>query len=354
MVYPFWTDFLLYMKMRYTDYSLYDFVFDDSFIRGVKRPESEEAVFWDEWISVHPDKKELINEARQIILLMDFENPEFTERDADRLWHQLNRRIESGSHSPSPARTSALFPLLFFKNFRRVAAVFLGILVLMVPLYLVLESFPTTTYTTGYGETLSILLPDSSSVVLNASSSIQFNSPWRSGQAREVWLQGEAYFTVTHTDKDQKFIVHTGDLGVEVLGTEFNVNRRGEWTKVVLNSGNIKLSLPSVPANIGLKEIFMKPGELVEYSERDKIVTRQEADLDKHIGWSKNKLVFKDTPLREIVQLLEDNYGLGVFMADPATADRTFTATFPANEIEILTGALSRSFDIEIYSVKKP
>ena len=98
-------------------------------------------------------------------------------------------------------------------------------------------------YKTGFAKTKKITLPDGSKVTLNANSELKLSSNWGDKGDRQVWLEGEAYFEVekklaTH----QKFIVHTKDIDVEVLGTKFNVNTRHEKAIVSLEEGKIKLS----------------------------------------------------------------------------------------------------------------
>src|SRR5690606_15777064 len=95
--------------------------------------------------------------------------------------------------------------------------------------------------TTGYGETRKINLPDGSLVVLNANSELKYESNWQQAPMREVWLQGEAFFEVVKTTEEKQFIVHTGSLDVEVLGTQFNVHNRHQKVQVVLSSGKVKL-----------------------------------------------------------------------------------------------------------------
>ena len=100
----------------------------------------------------------------------------------------------------------------------------------------------TSTYVTRYGETQTILLPDSSTVLLNANSRLTLSTDWT--DTREVWLEGEAFFRVRKIKRitspasaeHVKFIVRTDRLNVEVLGTEFNVRQRSEKTAVLLKS----------------------------------------------------------------------------------------------------------------------
>ena len=84
-----------------------------------------------------------------------------------------------------------------------------------------LLSFQTT-----YGETKRILLPDSSTVLLNANSSISWSTQWKQVGKREVNLKGEAFFDVRKMNGMQ-FVVQSGGMKVKVLGTVFNVRNRG-------------------------------------------------------------------------------------------------------------------------------
>ena len=72
------------------------------------------------------------------------------------------------------------------------------------------------------GENKIIRLPDSTEVVLNASSVLTIGANFNE-KFRNVKLSGEAYFRVAH-DTTKPFIVSTGKLQTRVLGTEFNVH----------------------------------------------------------------------------------------------------------------------------------
>lgn len=339
--------------MSYDNYSVNDFVMDGSFKKWVKDPQSEEGVYWKEWILQNPDKKELIDEARQIILYMNFKTHSLSKNDVNSLWQKLDRRIEEREYLLTIQKHSIKKPIMrVFSNYRRLAAVFIGLLLLSTSLFFVLQNNNTTEYITQYGETKTLLLPDSSTVTLNANSTIKYKSEWNGDEPREVWLKGEAFFSVVHTTNDQEFIVNTSDLDVEVLGTEFNVSNRTRGTEVVLNSGKVKISLPAFGKNgktdNRTKKIFMSPGELVGYSKEEEKITKKEVDTERYSAWRKNKLIFEDTPISEIAQILEDNYGLEIIIKDSSLINRKFTATYPADNVDVLLNALSKSFSIKI------
>jgi transmembrane sensor len=231
----------------------------------------------------------------------------------------------------------------FFQGWIRMAAVFVLLLVATVTYYFIQPQQNFKTYHTGFGEIRTITLPDHSSVKLNANSRLKILNNWASGDAREVMLEGEAFFSVTHTENNQKFIVHSNDLEVEVLGTEFNVNSRNETTRVVLASGKVKLSLK---ADKGKENLIMAPGELVEYTQGG--LKKEKVNPQLHTSWRNNKLIFEKAPVHEVIQLLKDNHGLEVVLEDTGLQDQTFTATLPADDVGVLLKALSKSFELDL------
>src|SRR5699024_11863966 len=71
------------------------------------------------------------------------------------------------------------------------------------------------------GQRGNITLSDGTKVILNADSKIILPEVFQSDK-REVTLQGEAFFEVTH-NPDRPFIINTGQAVVEVLGTSLDV-----------------------------------------------------------------------------------------------------------------------------------
>lgn len=239
-----------------------------------------------------------------------------------------------------------------YGSLRRMAAIFILLLLLGGISYRLALRAGTVTHSTAYGQTATVTLPDNSQVTLNGNSSLRYSSnDWQDGQPREVFLEGEAFFSVVHTESDQRFIVHTSDrFNVEVLGTTFNVNHRRGNTQVVLNSGKVKLKLE---ASEQVKNVLMQPGDLVAFSPADEALTKKTVNPEIYSSWKSNRLIFKDTPLTEIARLLEDNYGYQVRIADSALAKEEFTAIYPADNIDILLQALERSFEGKIKTKNK-
>ena len=159
---------------------------------------------------------------------------------------------------------------------------------------------------------------------------------------REVWIKGEAFFEVTRKSDLKKFIVHTDNFDVEVLGTKFNVNNRRGKTEVMLAEGKVKLVAKDQ------QPLIMKPGEQVSLSNVDDLFQKQVAKPAKYQAWRNSKLVFENTPLGEVTQIIQDYYGVKMIVTDSLLATRQFTGTLPNNDLDVILMALSTAYKINI------
>lgn len=209
--------------------------------------------------------------------------------------------------------------------------------------------FEPIVYQTKYGQMQTIVLPDGSKVMLNANSRLEINKEWKETENREVSLVGEAFFEVEKKlSTKQKFVVHTADLDVVVLGTSFNVSDRYAKTKVVLKEGAVTLKLNNERGEAKNREIVMQVGEMVEFSKKENKLIKQKVNAERYASWKENKLIFEDTPMQEIALLIQENYGLEVSFEDESLAKRKITGTIPSQNLQILLSSLETIFDVKI------
>lgn len=200
------------------------------------------------------------------------------------------------------------------------------------------------THTTAYGQTQTLKLEDGSQVVLNANSSLKVPRFGFGHRTREVYLTGEANFSVTHMANHQSFVVKTGrDFDVVVLGTEFVVNTRPAAAKVVLNKGKVQLRYQEGNAQ---KQLTMKPGDLVTMEVGGKARLRQIAKPQNYAAWQDHRFVFEETTLKEVAQLFEDNFGIPVEIPETELAQWTLSGSFTANNAEELLETLTEAANL--------
>lgn len=207
-------------------------------------------------------------------------------------------------------------------------------------------------YKTSFAKTKKITLPDGSKVTLNANSELKLSANWGNNGDRQVWLEGEAYFEVEKKPaSQQKFVVHTKDIDVEVLGTKFNVNTRHEKAIVSLEEGKIKLSLKGetkAVLNKRYKEgvIEMKPGDLIQLDTTVNLIPDE--NINFHSGWVRNEFHFNNTSLQEIGVLINDTYGYTMVVDDEALLKRTISGDLRANNLKELIDVLQIAFKLKM------
>jgi ferric-dicitrate binding protein FerR (iron transport regulator) len=330
--------------MNYNDYTEEDFILDESFYNWVFRKNEQDCIFWENWIASHPHKKETIESAGRFLKHLQLQENTFTDQDSLESWQLIQTKLHTAKEDLSVNHSITIPRTTFIsRHWQKMAAVFVGLL--LVSVFVLLPKEKIITYQTAFGETRNIVLPDSSVITLNANSTLTYSSQWNSSKAREVWLEGEAFLQVVKKPgaADARFVVHTDKLDVEVLGTAFNVNNRRGKTKVVLNSGKVKLL---TEASDDPKSLVMVPGDLVEFSEEAKAFTRKKVNPEVYSSWRNHKLYFADHTLQEIAQVLEDNYGLEIQIQDAQLRERKLTGEVPSTDEQTVLEVLSESLNI--------
>ena len=229
-----------------------------------------------------------------------------------------------------------------------IVVIFLSTLLLWNDEEIVLEII---TYSTRNAEIKLIELPDGSHAMLNCGSTISFPKDFV-GNERNVELEGEAFFTVTKGVKP--FIVVTDNANARVLGTEFDVWARGNETRVVVMQGIVNLS-SKFKDDQGVNLIRNQASEI---SNDESAKTVDEVDSDLILGWRQGRLVFKQTPVSEMVQELERFYNISMNVENDKINDLTLTGTFSSSNVDSVLTMISLAlrceyqFDDGVYFLK--
>lgn len=206
------------------------------------------------------------------------------------------------------------------------------------------------TYATHNGQVQRLLLPDGSRVVLNANSVLRLSRfGWLSdGAQRDVFLTGEAEFSVAHLPDHRRFVVHTDrQFDIEVLGTEFVVLARQRATRVVLISGKVTLHYYS--GQQGKKTLTMVPGQNVTLNARKQVLELTNSSHPNDFSaWKNRQYVFNDTPLAEIGQMIQDDFGLKVEIKESSLAARQVSGTYNVTHVDELLRALEELLSIRV------
>ena len=149
------------------------------------------------------------------------------------------------------------------------------------------------------------VLSDGSSVLLNSGSELVFRRFWGRSE-RRVYLKGEAFFEVTHSDKP--FVVETENAEIRVLGTRFSVkswpdSRRRVQTLVTLEEGKVAVSSKTIPD----QPHAMAPNEslrITDELEATELTALSQEETDLLLSWRNGGYVFQNALLYEVIDEL--------------------------------------------------
>ena len=167
-----------------------------------------------------------------------------------------------------------------------------------------------------------MLLPDSTQVWLNASSTLEFPDKF-SNNLREVTLSGEAYFDVKHAE-DIPFVIHTGKVSTTVLGTAFNIKAYPGFKDIIVSVSRGKVKVTRGDQLLAT----LTKGQQVKVGSESDDITKKQIDETDVAAWQKGKLVYDDERFEEIVTNLKQIYNADVIVENQNVQNLRVSTTF--------------------------
>jgi ferric-dicitrate binding protein FerR (iron transport regulator) len=171
-----------------------------------------------------------------------------------------------------------------------------------------------------------VWLPDGSSVILNAGSSLRYNSRFAedADTLREVSLEGEGYFDIKH-DPVKPFVVIAGSLRTRVLGTAFNIRAypSEEDIRVTVTRGRVQV-INEHTDNLGVLAI----NEQIVYNTKGEAFTKKTVDAEKVANWKPSEMIFDDKTLAEVTEYLQARFDCQITIDNEEIRKRRVSATF--------------------------
>ena len=341
------------MEMDKFDKSVYEqLLSDNSFIEWASGKDGGESNHWVNWKEENPEYIEEFEEAFRIASMLKFDPPAISEKEISYLWLKTKSGIEKIKEI-SPFQKALIW-------YGRIAGVLIIPLIVFSVWYFqhgkIVETGPAKAIETQKsrlvtvkappGGRLNFEFPDGSKVWLNSGSVIKYPVSF-DDKYREVDLLGEAVFEIK---KDRiPFVVHNSGPDVKVYGTVFCVNSYADNDDVIvaLKEGKISLGANST-------ELFLKPGEVSFFNKSEKrIAIKKINDIDRYISWRDGKLIFRDTPLSEIVKTLQHNYNVQIRLSNSKIANYKYNATFENESLEQILYMLTLTAPVK-YVYEKP
>ncbi|MCF8368557.1 MAG: FecR domain-containing protein [Bacteroidales bacterium] len=181
-------------------------------------------------------------------------------------------------------------------------------------------------------------LPDGSEITLNQNSTLIYSRKFNKKE-RRVNLSGDAFFEVARNE-EKPFIIETDGVTVKVLGTSFYVDARNEnpEVKVIVNSGKVEVVAKE-------KEKFvLLAGETATFIKRKKQLVKGQSKDKNYLAWKTKHLVFDDTPMMEVISMLQKTYQIKIQLSSNELSNCRLTSTFNQLEISVVFDILQETF----------
>lgn len=218
--------------------------------------------------------------------------------NTDQCWENLKDRLNTSL----PLKTNN-----YWRSYGKYAAA--AVIILLAGLYF-LKPFSNTTfeqgltYTTGENQSKIIKLNDGSRIVLGEKSTLVLDKDFNQSN-RIIQLKGLAYFDVKG-NVQKPFIAIAQNTRTKVIGTLFEINTQLPY------SLNVQLYKGKIEFTGAQNTITLQPGQQLFYNLTSKKINTQSVDISKRKAYTVTGLDFKDAPLSEIIQKLEQTYAITI------------------------------------------
>ena len=299
---------------NFDDYHVEDFVSDESFVNYWLNKNSRDRMFWEEWLAQHPAKASEAAEAKQLLEMLSLRLPEAEYKEELEKIKAITSATMPDS-KPLAVRHllgtgNVTFKIKRKKIFRYAVPL---TLILLVGGYFTLQSLKSegtdSKEISNKGNApMTVTLTDNTVVTLGPHSSLHYPKAF-TGINRDVYLEGEAFFKVTH-DKAHPFKVYEDDVTTTVLGTEFHVKKdfQNSTITVELLKGSVIVDAPSTKG-VAAQSVILNPSERVVYNQNDNAFHKELIFVSTRRA---GRMQFKYDDFNTIAGKFKDAYGVTV------------------------------------------
>jgi ferric-dicitrate binding protein FerR (iron transport regulator) len=323
----------------YQNFTEEQFAADEYFQQWVLHADKEKDLFWSSWLNENPDRQDAVFKARRMVEELaanEYGMPPLSAGEKEAIKENIYRHL----------KLDRPFSLPGHKKRRWLWPAAAAVLLIAISAYLLNRSGKHDALLvarTEAGETREIVLPDSSVVILNARSSLQYNNDFSKQSTREVYLEGNAFFKVKK-DAHKPFIVHASSLAVSVLGTQFNVDARSPAAQVVLTSGKVKIT----PKENEQAAAYMLPGEKIKWDTLQQSLVKTKTDVQVYSAWTDKVWRFRETTLEDIGRLIREYYGVEVIFKNEKSRNVKMSAVIPVTDLKTFVRVISKTLRVQI------
>jgi len=349
---------------RYRDFSLGEFVWDKPFRNWVLNPTREDEETWQTWLAAHPEKREMVERARQLVLSIrpakaSLPNPE-KRKAVERIVERLETRQLDQAEEPTPwyggrlVRIAAMLVLLagtgwLFWMRNQSHAIDYEQLVAASGM-----EMRETTNTTS--RPLTITLEDGSRITLEPGSKVGYPIHFKEVK-REVFLSGKAFFDIAK-DPSKPFFVYANELVTKVLGTSFTVRSfaNEQEVSVAVKTGKVAVFSREEPeaiekqASRELTGVVIEPNQQVVFVRKSVKITKGIVPLPEVVmeGNVAPHFEFDETAVSDVFAALQSAYGIDIIydknLMDECPITATLTEMSLYEQLDLVCKAVGASY----------
>jgi hypothetical protein len=366
-------------------YSAEDFVRDESYLRYYFRLNSDDITYWQDWISRHPEKLDVIVSADQLIALLSLHLPE------DEFQVEYERILKAvGSPAAQPfdpgfgerKKTIPFIPV--FKRLSTLRWVAASVIVLLcIPAYFVFIARPHTPIPSSVAlgmeqkinasdHSMEIELEEGTCITLEPGARLIFPHHFLQDK-REVSLEGDAFFNVSKNPK-RPFYIYCNNLVTHVLGTSFSIktDKQHKKVEVSVRTGKVEVyERSSGPIVVNQQRkgngVILTPNQKVIYKEDQQQFETTLADIPLPISddgpdntpdsatKSINDLVYQAIPLSSLIQSFKKTYGIEIEVENENLNNCHFSGDISDMDlyakIDVICKSINASYEIKGFRI---
>ncbi len=206
---------------------------------------------------------------------------------------------------------------------------------------------------------ISVMLEDNSTVLLAPGSELSYPAHFMSN-SREVYLSGEAFFTITE-GVDRPFFVNAGKITTKVLGTSFRVrsSRDGSEVEVSVRTGKVsvyeKTRENDEKSDKAGNGVILMPNQQVTFHQENGLfitglVEKPEILPEAELRYSK-LFDYHDTELSQVLSDLKTAYNIDLELEKESLGECPLTANLNQKDLyvrlELICAAIQGSYRVK-------
>lgn len=145
------------------------------------------------------------------------------------------------------------------------------------------------------------------------------------------------------------YVLHTkySFLQKQKIGTQFNVEAYADDKTITatLVEGSIAMAYENKKSNWTEQEI--QPGQEIVYTAAQQQIKIDQADVEVITSWKDGKLIFRDTPFKEVLKMLSKRFDVDFVVKNPKCFEASFTGVLEKQRLGRILEYISVSSNIK-------